>query len=264
MPNWVSNTITVTAESTTELDAFLEKAKGEQSQIRSEGNEDFHFGAFVHPSDEGLPYYRGELEDAKPEGWDELSSAEQWIHNLKFSGRGWYDWNITNWGTKWDASDIHLEKSGDHLSVSISFQTAWSPPEPIFQAIVEQFPTLSFEISYEEEQGWGGELVGSNGELSQVREWDIPNSHADYVERDNVDGCSCSWSDDKDDWYDDCPNKQEFFVRVTKVYRLNANTIEGARVEYLEIEMGEKELPIEESDFSSFVFVNEDGQLITE
>jgi hypothetical protein len=261
MPNWVSNNVSVTAKSKAELDAFLEKAKGEQSKIRNEGNEEFHFGAFVHPSDEDLPYYKGEIEEEKPEGWDELSHAEQLAHNLKYSGRGWYDWNITNWGTKWDASDIYVERADD-LIANIGFQTAWSPPEPFFKAMVEQFPELGFEIFYEEEQGWGGELVGSNGELSQVREWDIPNSHADYVERDNVDGCNCAWADDKDDWYDDCPNKQEIFVRVTKVYRLNADTIEDARAEYLEIEMGEKELPTEESDFSSFVFVDEDGDPI--
>jgi hypothetical protein len=263
MPNWVSNTITVTAESTTELDAFLEKAKGIESKILDEKEKEFHFGAFVHPSDEGLPYYKGEIEEEKPEGWDELSHAEQLAHSLKYSGRGWYDWNVTNWGTKWDASDIHLEKSGDHLSVSISFETAWSPPEPIFQAIVEQFPALSFEIYYQEEQGWGGELVGSNGELSLVREWDIPNSHSDYAERGNEESCVCSWEDDKDEWYDDCPNKQEIFVRVTKVYRLRSTNSKDARVEYLEMEMGEKEFPTEESDLGSFTFVDEDGQLIS-
>jgi hypothetical protein len=263
MPNWVSNNVSVTAKSKAELDAFLEKAKGEQSKIRNEGNEDFHFGAFIHPSDEDLPYYKGELTDEKPEGWDELSSAEQMAHNLKFSGRGWYDWNITNWGTKWDAGDVYVQTTDD-LTASISFQTAWSPPEPIFKAIVEQFPELDFQIWFEEEQGWGGELAGSNGELSLTKEWDIPDSHADYVERDNVDGCTCSWDDDKENWYDDCPNKRDIFVRVTKVYRLSSGNLKDARVEYFEIETGEKEFPTEESDLSAFVFVDEDGELVEE
>jgi hypothetical protein len=260
MPNWVSNNVTVTAESKAELDAFLEKAKGKQSKITEEEHE-FHFGAFAHPSDEDLPYYRGELEDAKPEGWDELSHAEQLAHSLKFSGRGWYDWNVTNWGTKWDACDTYVGRT-DELNASISFQTAWSPPEPIFRAIAEQFPNLTFDISYEEEQGWGGEWLGSNGTLSFVREWDIPNSHSDYVERDNVDGCICSYEDDKDEWYDDCPNKRDIFVQVTKVYRLSSSTIEDARVEYFEMETGEKDLPTEEPDLSSSVFIDEDGNPI--
>ena len=263
MPNWVSNTITATAESKTQLDAFLEKAKGEQSQIRSEGNEDFHFGAFVHPSDENLPYYKGEIEEEKPEGWEEMTPAEQMAHSLKFSGRNWYDWNITNWGTKWDAGDTHIERVGD-LDALISFQTAWAIPEPILHAIAEQHPELTFNIWAEEEQGWGAEFFAEKGELSLTREWDIPNSHADYVERDNVDGCVCSYEDEKDEWYDDCPNKNEIFVQVTKVYRLSAGNLQDARVEYLQMEMGEKELPTEEPDFSSFVLVDKDGQPIIE
>ena len=261
MPNWVSNSISITAESKAELDAFIEKAKGEQSKVRNEGNENFHFGAFVHPSEEVLPYYKGEIEDEKPEGWDEMSSAEQMAHNLRFSGNNWYDWNVREWGTKWDACSPYVERKDD-LSAYVSFETAWSPPEPIFKAIVEQFPELGFEIFYEEEQGWGGELVGSNGELSQVREWDIPNSHSDYVERDREESCICSYEEDKDEWYSDCPNNHDIFVQVTKVYRLSSGNLKDARVEYFEIETGEKELPTEESDLSSFVFVNEDGEPI--
>lgn len=263
MPNWVSNNVVVTAESKAELDAFLEKAKGEQSKVRSEGNEKFHFGGFIHPSDEELPYYKGEIEEEKPEGWDELSSAEQLAHKLKFEGRDWYDWNVREWGTKWDACDTYVERTSD-LIAKINFQTAWSPPEPIFKAMVEQFPELRFDIYYEEEQGWGGELLGESGELTLTKEWDIPDSHTDYVRLDREDSCNCAWNDDKDEWYDDCPNKRSIFVRVTKVYHLSSTNLKDARLEYLETEMSEKELPTEESDLSSFVFVNEDGEPIDE
>lgn len=262
MPNWVSNTISVTAKSEAELDAFLEKAKGSKSQILEDNTGEFHFGAFVHPSDEDLPYYRGEIQEEKPEGWDDLSSSEQLAHSLKFTGRNWYDWNVTNWGTKWDACHTYISSGSSDLDASISFETAWGIPEPIFKAIAEQHPELTFQIWSEEEQGWGAEYHAENGELSLIKEWDIPNSHSDYVERDNVDGCICSYEDDKDEWYDDCPNKRDIFVQVTKVYRLSSNTIEDARAEYLEIEMGNKELSPEESDLGSFVFVDEDGQPI--
>ena len=262
MPNWVSNSISITAENKADLDAFLEKARGSESKILEDKN-DFHFGAFAHPTDEDLPYYKGELKDEKPEGWDELSSAEQLAHNLKFSGRDWYDWNVTNWGTKWDSCDTYVSRDSE-LTAGISFQTAWSPPEPIFRAIAEQFPTLSFDISYEEEQGWGGEMLGEKGELTLVKEWDIPDSHSDYVERDREDSCICSHEDDKEEWYDDCPNKHDIFVQVTKVYRLSSGNLKDARVEYFEIETGAKELPIEEADLSSFVFVDEDGEPIDE
>jgi hypothetical protein len=261
MPNWVSNTISVTAKSKAELDAFLEKAKGSQSKVLDERGNEFHFGAFVHPSDEDLPYYKGELEEEKPEGWDDLSSAEQMAHNLKFTGRGWYDWNVTNWGTKWDACDTYIGRDSD-LEATITFQTAWGIPEPILHAVAEQHPELALRIWSEEEQGWGAEYHAEGGKLSLTKEWDIPTSHSEYAERDNEDSCICAYEDDKDEWYDDCPNKRDIFVQVTKVYRLSSSTIEDARTEYLEIEMGNKELPTEESDLASFIFVDEDGQPI--
>lgn len=263
MPNWVSNSIVITAESKADLDAFLEKAKGTESKIKSDKKDEFHFGGFIHPSDEELPYYKGEIEEEKPEGYADWTSEQQLAHKLKFEGLDWYDWNVREWGTKWDACESYVSRDDD-LNASISFETAWSPPEPIFRAMVEQFPTLSFDIAYEEEQGWGGELVGSKGELSLVKEWDIPDSHSDYVERDREDSCNCAWSDDKDDWYEDCPNKQDIFVQVTKVHRLSSTNLKDARLEYLQMEMGEKELPTEESDLSSFVLVDEDGQQIIE
>ena len=210
MPNWVSNNVVVTAESKAELDAFLEKAKGEQSKVRSEGNEKFHFGGFIHPSDEELPYYKGEIEEEKPEGWDELSSAEQLAHKLKFEGRDWYDWNVRNWGTKWDACDVVVDESQLNVGVlAYHFSTAWSPAEGAYQRMVEQHPTLAFSFHCEEEQGWGVEYDSVSGELVETNSWDIPDSHADYVGRDNEDGCVCSYEDDQDEWYNDCPKEEE-------------------------------------------------------
>jgi hypothetical protein len=260
MPNWVSNNVSITAKSKSDLDVFLEKAKGADSKIKEDERE-FHFGAFVHPSDEDVPYYKGELKDEKPEGWDELSSAEQLAHNLKFSGRDWYDWNVTNWGTKWDACETYVSRESD-LSVSVGFQTAWGIPEPLLRAMTEQHPELNFSVWAEEEQGWGAEYVGANGELITTDEWDIPNSHADYAKRDREDSCVCSYEDDKEEWYDDCPNKQDIFVQVTKVYRLSSGNLDDARVEYFQMETGRVELPTEEEALSSFVFVDEDGKPI--
>ena len=43
----------------------------------------------------------------------------------------WYDWRVTNWGTKWDISDEGLEyvDNGDGTSVIQGwFDSAWAPP----------------------------------------------------------------------------------------------------------------------------------------
>jgi hypothetical protein len=89
-----------------------------------------------------------------------LPIAEQ----LKFNGNCWYDWNVRNWGTKWDVgvgddneySDTELYDESE-TSLAYKFNTAWSPPHPIIQRLSFDYPTLSISLSYEEETGWGGE-----------------------------------------------------------------------------------------------------------
>lgn len=64
----------------------------------------------------------------------------------------WYEWHIANWGTKWD-----LDKDGtsiefdDACSAVISFDTAWSPPQPIVLELSRKYPKLEFcMMSYEQ------------------------------------------------------------------------------------------------------------------
>lgn len=262
MPNWVANRISITG-SDAELDRFVEQS----------GREPATFTA--HPKSDDFGEEKGEWHDpisfanfiSPPQ--EAIDSGEYWAtHGFsegKESGNtpnNWYNFNVREWGTKWDAGHPEVEKTDEGLAVA--FETAWSPPEPIFHAMVEQFPDLTFDIWWEEEQGFGAELTGKNGELTLDKEWDIPESHADYVAQDKEDSCNCAWNDDKEDWYDDCPNKLDIFVQVTKVYRLSANSLKDAKAEWFEISEGDGDLPEEEADLSSFVIVNEDGQPIEE
>jgi hypothetical protein len=250
MPNWVFNRVYATGLEA-EVQRFIEQAKAMPNTFvetdEDKWNSKFSFANFIAPPQGSID--SGEYHETK--GWVGGKESGNTDNN-------WYNFNTREWRTKWDAGDASLE--AEATSANFEFQTAWSSPEPVFKAMVEQFPELEFAISYEEEQGWGGELVGSKGELTVVKEYDIPDSHSDYVEREREDSCNCSWAEDKDDWYDDCPNKREIFVQVTKVYRLSSSDPTEARAEYLEIEMGEKELPVEESDLGSFVLVDEDGK----
>jgi hypothetical protein len=268
MPNWVYNNVSVSGKRE-DLIAFANKAsQTHETQWLSEewvANEDgtntripaeertieiemsdaqpLSFWNFVRPTDEELPYYFGNLIKEEDKDDPNATSEERLAKSLTFSGSGWYDWNIRNWGTKWDANDENgdtpdLDDLKDHDSISYSFSTAWSIPEPIFRAMVAQHPELDFEFHSEEEQGWGAEFSTYDSEdedgkpikeLNLVREWDIPSSHADYVERDNEDGCVCAWNDDPEDLYDDCPTaEKDFYVVVTKTYRVSASNAENA------------------------------------
>lgn len=52
----------------------------------------------------------------------------------------WYDWNVANWGTKWDAYSVEVTEDGDPFA--FRFETAWSFPEPIFHALIVAAPAL--------------------------------------------------------------------------------------------------------------------------
>lgn len=49
----------------------------------------------------------------------------------------WYDWNVKNWGSKWDANEFFVEYEDD-TEISLSFSTAWSQITPIFDELVKR------------------------------------------------------------------------------------------------------------------------------
>jgi hypothetical protein len=60
----------------------------------------------------------------------------------------WYEWNVEHWGTKWDV-DVE-DARAEPREISMSFDTAWAPPEPFVLAVSEVFPGLTFGLEYEE------------------------------------------------------------------------------------------------------------------
>jgi hypothetical protein len=57
----------------------------------------------------------------------------------------WYDWNVPNWGTKWDAYDAVWHLTGDFIGDSVSFCTAWSPPTPVIEKLKEMGFAVRFQ-----------------------------------------------------------------------------------------------------------------------
>ena len=68
----------------------------------------------------------------------------------------WYDWRVQNWDTKWDAYDVEVVDD-DPENMEITFNTAWSPPESICEALREQYPDVSVSWFYDEP---GAEIAG--------------------------------------------------------------------------------------------------------
>lgn len=58
----------------------------------------------------------------------------------------WYDWSIKHWGTKWNAYEI--ERASDTCA---RFQTAWSMPEEVIEALAAKFPTETIQVRWADE-----------------------------------------------------------------------------------------------------------------
>ena len=207
MPNWVSNSVRVTG-SKEDLQRFAEQAGRSYTRkyqeltpdgvvwVEGEAKEDLSFWNFIKPDDSILDEY-----------WSDQRQDLPIEERLKHNTNHWYDWNIRNWGVKWDASGVFFEEWAFELAYD--FDTPWGFPEPVMRAMVEQYPTLQFHIRFLEEQGWGGEAFGMNGEFSITDEWDITLTHEEQML--HIGYCHCEEANEFDIeyLYDDCPKKME-------------------------------------------------------
>jgi len=96
----------------------------------------------------------------------------------------WYNWNVKNWGTKWNCSEVWHDRVDNDQTIegdtSYNFDTAWSPAEPVVAALVKQFPTLSITHRYcEGGMGYAGQVVYLNGEEVSRDDYEFGDSLPD-------------------------------------------------------------------------------------
>ena len=87
----------------------------------------------------------------------------------------WYDWNVNNWGTKWDISLAGYEIVNE-TTVTLSFDSAWSPPTALYEFLEEQGWTVT---AFYDEPGMAycGRFVDGSDEY-----YEYSNMTADEVE----------------------------------------------------------------------------------
>ncbi len=61
---------------------------------------------------------------------------------------GWYNWCITNWGTKWGFCHTCPPEEVEEGKIIYVFETAWSPPEPLILKMSEMYPEFIFTLKY--------------------------------------------------------------------------------------------------------------------
>ncbi len=85
----------------------------------------------------------------------DFEGARLAIKNFELYGYYYCDhWAIDKWGTKWNA----YEQS--EFEDTITFDTAWSTPIPVFEALSKQFPDVQFNVRFAVEDFKFGINVG--------------------------------------------------------------------------------------------------------
>jgi hypothetical protein len=92
------------------------------------------------------------FEGLKQEKLDEMFSiGKKYVDIFKKHGaKDWYDWSVTNWGTKWNAYHTDIVYL-DTCEAVITFNTAWSGVPYIINELSERYPSLTFDYTYADE-----------------------------------------------------------------------------------------------------------------
>ena len=155
MPNHVFNTLEVDEKYISKLESLITVSK--------DGYDGTGLFQSVHPMPESLDISSPQTKET--EEWEIGDSNQE-----KYGYRDWYSWRSAreNWGTKWG------DYEGYYDNGVYQFQTAWSPPSLKFLfKLAKRIP--NFVITFEEEQGWGGNYEFVSGQLVNQHFADIPD-----------------------------------------------------------------------------------------
>lgn len=175
MPNWCTNTVTFSHGSERELDRLVKAY-----------NENRLFSEF-------FPTPKELTEVSAPNS----VNAEEMI--AKYGAADWYSWQVNTWGTKWEVDCLDtVERANDEMDVTISFDTAWSPPLAFFQKMEEQGWTVR---GYYYEPGMAFCGIYEDGEenhydITGNAEWVRENIPADIDEMFDISGSMEMWEDE--------------------------------------------------------------------
>ncbi len=140
MPNWCTNGVTISHKDPAKMAALAEAMKAGT------------FFNHIIPVPEDLQIVAGRV--GAEDNPEQIELERKTQENIEKYGAGnWYDFCVNRWGTKWDVDcDGMMEVSDDGLTITASFDSAWSPPIGIYEEMVEQ----GYEVvAYYYESGMG-------------------------------------------------------------------------------------------------------------
>ena len=119
MPNWCNNSITITGPK--------DKITALYEQACDDANDETGLLDAMHPMPKELH--------------DTTSPSD---------GDNWYDWRVSNWGTKWEVSSEGLELSEDGTELTGWFDSAWAPPIGACAYYGQRNEDVSITLDYHE------------------------------------------------------------------------------------------------------------------
>ncbi len=119
MPNWCSNTIEITGPKA-KIKALWEQAQKDEES-----------GGGLLNAMNPMPKFDNDGNDTMP---------------------NWWNWRVSNWGTKWEVSSEGLSYSEDDDTATISgwFDSAWSPPCDACAFYLDENDDVSITLYYYE------------------------------------------------------------------------------------------------------------------
>jgi hypothetical protein len=133
MPNWCNNTIEISHPDKSKMDALIASV--------NEGK----FCNHVIPVPASLQIVAGRVGDDSDPKQIELEATQK--SNLATHGyKDWYDFQVNEWGTKWDVEPYNpvayeVNLNGDPLpenKIVFGFDSAWAPPCGVADALIDQ------------------------------------------------------------------------------------------------------------------------------
>ena len=111
----------------------------------------------------------------------------------------WYEWNIANWGSKWDTSDTSADTSQwENGIIRYSFSTAWSPISQVIDELAKQHKKVTITYNfYESGSDFWGEVEYAKGEVTSFDEGSLSDAGCErlaYLMGDHH-NCQECWND---------------------------------------------------------------------
>jgi hypothetical protein len=127
MPNWCANTVRIRS-----YDNQSALYIAELTRYIKENEQMFEF---IKPCPSELTgTVAGFMGDTDQQNALEVLQAN---NTLKYGYANWYDFQVAEWGTKWDARNIEIIQEDIGLLI-VSFDTAWSPPVGIYDQLISK------------------------------------------------------------------------------------------------------------------------------